>query len=98
MQINDIFERKDYTSYSIWANKNNALIIKLDNGLYQVVKVPEPTPEEKRQARIAELKNNLSSTDYAVIKIAEGSATKEQYRELIADRIAWREEINALGG
>jgi len=59
----------------------------------------KPKPQEQIDAeRIAELKDNLSSTDYAVIKIAEGSATKEQYQELIAERIAWRAEINALGG
>lgn len=98
MQINDVFERKDYTSYAIWANKNNAKIVKINNGLYQVIKVPAPTDDEKKQARILELKNNLTATDYKIIKIAEGSATKEEYAEDIAKRQAWRAEINSLGG
>jgi hypothetical protein len=38
----------------------------------------------------------LSATDYAVIKIAEGAATPEEYAELIAQRQQWRQEINAL--
>ena len=48
--------------------------------------------------KIADLKVNLSTTDYAIIKIAEGSATVEQYAELITQRQAWRNEINQLGG
>lgn len=59
---------------------------------------PEPTEEEIKAARIAELKAKLSATDYAVIKIAEGAATKEDYADLIAQRQAWRAEINELEG
>ena len=59
---------------------------------------PEPTEEEIKAARIAELKALLASTDYAVIKIAEGAATKEDYAEVIANRQAWRAEINELEG
>ena len=59
---------------------------------------PEPTEEEIKAARIAELKARLSATDYAVIKIAEGAATKEEYADLIAQRQAWRAEINELDG
>lgn len=58
--------------------------------------VPEQTPEEKKLSRIAELKSNLSSTDYVVAKIAEGVATKEEYAQVLADRQGWRAEINAL--
>ena len=58
--------------------------------------------KEDRQARnrekIAELKAQLTATDYAVIKIAEGSATAEEYADVIAQRKAWRAEINELGG
>ncbi len=58
-----------------------------------------PKPQEQIDAeRIAELKNNLTATDYKIIKIAEGSATKEEYAEDIIQRQAWRAEINALGG
>ena len=54
-------------------------------------------PESARTAqRIDELKRQLSATDYAVIKIAEGAATPDEYAEVIAQRQAWRAEINQL--
>ena len=56
----------------------------------------EPSDEEKRAFRIAELKRMLSETDYIVLKIAEGSATKKEYAEKIALRQQWRTEINDL--
>ncbi len=37
----------------------------------------------------------LSSTDYIAAKIAEGKATQEEYAEKIAERQAWRDDINA---
>lgn len=48
------------------------------------------------EQRISTLKSKLSATDYAVIKIAEGAATAEEYAGIIADREAWRAEINTL--
>lgn len=44
--------------------------------------------------RVAELKQLLADSDYAVIKIAEGAATREEYAALIEQRQAWRAEIN----
>lgn len=49
-------------------------------------------------AEIAELKDKLAASDYAVIKIAEGAATAEDYADLIAQRQAWRARINELEG
>lgn len=60
--------------------------------------MPEPTPEEIKQQKINELKAKLQATDYVVIKIAEGVATPEEYAEVIAQRQAWRAEINELEG
>ena len=57
--------------------------------------IPAP-PEEIRERRIAELKKNLSDTDYMILKIAEGAATIAEYAEAIAKRKAWRKEINDL--
>ena len=51
---------------------------------------------EYRVIKIEELKQKLADTDYCIIKIAEGSATKEEYSDVIEQRKAWREEINAL--
>ena len=59
---------------------------------------PEPTPEEIKQQKINELKAKLQATDYVVIKIAEGAATPEEYADVIAQRQAWRAEINELEG
>ena len=61
--------------------------------IQRYVKIPEP---EWRESRLAELKAALAETDYAVVKIAEGAATAEEYAELIAQRQTWREEINRL--
>ena len=51
----------------------------------------------RNASRIAELKVLLAGTDYAVIKIAEGVATAEEYADVIAQRQAWRAELNSLG-
>ncbi len=67
---------------------------------WTTVKIPEKTAEElaleeKKQARAA-AQSKLSQTDYVAAKIAEGAATKEEYAEVLAQRQAWRDEINAL--
>ncbi|MBR1842192.1 MAG: hypothetical protein IJ788_02835 [Oscillospiraceae bacterium] len=49
-----------------------------------------------RQSRIAELKALLEETDYIACKLAEGAATREEYADMIAERQAWRNEINSL--
>lgn len=53
-------------------------------------------PQESSLERIVKLKRQLSETDYVVIKIAEGSATAEEYADVIAQRKQWRKEINQL--
>lgn len=55
--------------------------------------------EKKRDeavTQIARLKAKLAATDYIAAKIAEGSATTEEYADKIAEREAWRREINEL--
>lgn len=37
----------------------------------------------------------LSATDYIAAKIAEGKATKTEYKDQIAVRQQWRDDINA---
>lgn len=60
------------------------------------------TPEElarmAAEREIESLKQRLAETDYAVIKIAEGAATGEDYAALIAERRRARERIRALEG
>ena len=38
----------------------------------------------------------IQNTDYVVIKIAEGSATTEEYKDILNQRIEWRNQINEL--
>lgn len=59
---------------------------------YELIEREEVT----KQIRINELKQNLINTDYIACKIAEGSATREEYAGIIAQRQAWRDEINEL--
>lgn len=70
---------------------------------------PELTEEQKaalaKARQIAELKKNLADTDYIVLKIAEAQADndmkkitelKAAYATELANRKAWREQINEL--
>lgn len=51
---------------------------------------------EENARLIAVLRRKLADTDYIAAKIAEGSSTAADYAGEIAQRQAWREEINAL--
>lgn len=57
---------------------------------------PVPSARILAAKEIRELKDQLRETDYAVIKIAEGAATTEEYSEVIAQRETWRARINEL--
>lgn len=62
---------------------------------------PEKPEAITNEERVAELKQKLADSDYAVIKIAEATGEeaevlREKYAQVIADRKAWREEINQL--
>lgn len=67
---------------------------------YEIQAIPEPTEEEIKRARIAELKSQLNSTDYKIIKCSECSLAGEELpydvAELHAQRQALRDEINEL--
>ena len=82
------------------ADSERYRVVRGDNLEWIIEAVPEKTEEEKaaeaREARIRELKRKLSDTDYIAAKIAEGAATKEEYAEVLAQRAAWRAEINEL--
>lgn len=94
-------KQEEYSQVAQWCNENQEYHIELyidenDIEWYRTVKNPEPTEEEIKERRIANLKQLLADTDYVVIKIAEGSATVEQYADIIAKRQEWRAEINKL--
>ena len=86
----------EYAAVAAWCNEGQEYHIEDTGKYYEVVKNPEPTEEDIKQSRIAELKQLLSDTDYVVIKIAEGAATAEEYADVIAQRQAWRAEIREL--
>ena len=46
--------------------------------------------------RIAELKANLTATDYKAIKFAEGVISASEYNAVKEQRQEWRDEINEL--
>lgn len=68
------------------------------NGKIQEIEIPEEAYEIPVEVQIEELKQKLSDTDYIACKIAEGSATVEEYADMIEQRQVWREEINKLEG
>lgn len=81
-----------YSEIAIWCNFNNANIE--DKGeYYEVVNLPEP---DINQNKIMELRHYLEETDYVVIKIMEGVATKEHYKEILEKRAQVREELSKL--
>ena len=70
---------------------------KINNEIVEV-EVPDVVQEIPKEIQIEDLKQKLSETDYIACKIAEGVATTEEYADVIAQRQAWREEINKLEG
>ncbi len=44
---------------------------------------------------ILDRESKLTATDYIAAKIAEGKATKTEYKEKIDERQQWRDDINA---
>jgi hypothetical protein len=51
---------------------------------------------ETNALRVVALKRQLAETDYIAVKIAEGAATASDYAARLAERQAWRTEIQQL--
>lgn len=86
----------EYETVAKWCNESGKYQINEIDDEYCVVKTPEPTQEAIAMQQIVDLKKCLTNTDYVVVKIAEGVATKEEYTDVIAQRQVWRDEINVL--
>ncbi|MDR2951684.1 MAG: hypothetical protein LBU82_00420 [Treponema sp.] len=71
-------------------------LARLVDGEIFIGKTEEEKTAEANAQRVNELKLLLAETDYISAKIAEGSATKAEYADAIAQRQAWRKEINEL--
>lgn len=95
-------KQDEYSEVAQWCNEGGEYHIEEQDQYYAVVKNPEPTPEEVKQARIMELKAELSATDYKIIKCSEcnlaGEPLPYDINELHATRQAIRDEINELEG
>jgi hypothetical protein len=78
----------------------------INNEILYIGQTPEEIERDKpnqkniKLGRLEELKNFLKETDYKVIKCYEASLLNEEIpynlQELLAQRKAWRDEINAL--
>lgn len=93
---NGKFEADDYKKMVEYCKANNLSIEDHRPKYFKVVENTQPTSEQIKTAKIAELKANLDATDYVVIKIAEGVAAQDEYADVIKQRQAWRLEINKL--
>ena len=98
--IGQIFDGIYPPEAAIWCNSHKAYIEKIADNKYEIKEVPAPTPEEEKQVRITELKGQLNSTDYKIIKCSEcslaGMELPYDIAELHAQRQALRDEINEL--
>ena len=99
-EIGQVFDDMYPPEAADWCNSNGAYIEELEQEgetrKFQIKEVPEPSDEEKAQVEYASLRDKLKETDYIVIKIAEGSATTEEYAEQLANRKAWRTRVQEL--
>lgn len=95
-----IITKDEHIAFANWnnANGNKYESIPNEDGTYTIkeIIIPEPTAEEKAQARIAELKLMLENADYWTSKYTDGEYTPEEWAEKVAIRKAWRSEINEL--
>lgn len=71
-------------------------LVRLINGKIFLGKTDAEKKADEAAETIKELKVKLSETDYIAAKIAEGSATKEDYAKQIKERQEWRDAIGKL--
>ena len=74
-----------------WCNQNQEYRINDDEYIFV-----EKWEKDVTGAELMQLKQYLADTDYVVIKIAEGVATKEEYAEVLQKRAEARARINEL--
>ena len=80
-------------------DENGIYNYKLVDGTLVLRTEEDKAPEVARVhacTEISLLKQKLAATDYIAAKIAEGAATREEYAEKLAERVAWRARINEL--
>ena len=60
------------------------------------MKTEQDLLKDQYRLEIAQLKKQLSDTDYKAIKFAEGQLTEEEYSSTRSQRASWRARINKL--
>lgn len=59
------YKQEDYEKVAVWCNSNNAMIV--DKGEYfEVIKIPQPSLEELKEAKLVEVKDAYLKALYAV--------------------------------
>lgn len=100
MKLGTVFTEEQYDEAYEYVSANGYTIEEVESkdGVrqFKIVEIPQPSEEDIKQQRTHELKQFLADTDYVALKIAEGSATASEYADVIAQRKAWRAEINEL--
>ena len=94
-KIGDKLTKSNYTAGAIWATANKAMVAKQGSD-YVIVAMPEPTAEELKQARIKELQQYLSETDWYAIR--ESETGMDIPAEVKKARANARAEISSLRG
>jgi len=93
MDIDGVTPEREITNKAFEAAGGLARII---GGEIFIGKTTAEKAAEENELKIVILKRKLAETDYVAAKIAEGSATKAEYADVIAQRQAWRQEIRNL--
>lgn len=88
-------DEKKWLSLIEEVNSSAKEIVPDSNG-YPVIVDEKKDPKEKALYEIEDLKEYLTSTDYVVIKIAEGESSAEEYSETLQKRKDARARINYL--
>lgn len=99
-QENQIFTEAYPPEAAEWCNESETYYIaeieSTEEGIRQFqIKAIEPY-EFTAEEQISILQAKLTATDYVIVKIAEGAATREEYEDVIEQREQWRAQINAL--
>lgn len=89
----DKFDSVEYSQVAEWCNDNGYMII--EDGDYYAVKELQISEKSSAEERF-DLIQYLADTDYVVIKIAEGVATAEEYKEVLTARAKARARINEI--
>lgn len=86
-----------YTDENIVEPINGLFVLESELNTPQVQQlIAEHNSQKDKDTEIMSLKQFLLQSDYVVIKIAEGEATKEEYADVLAQRKSARNRINEL--